>query len=1422
MPRRRCSSPINTTANNVITNNHSNNNHGRTISTSSSHHHHHHSTHNNLRCRGGRTNNGISPSRNRLLDTSQETQDCHVSSTTTNLMQEIQSFPIVTTLQLQQNDPELEADKKFIMSHPLYPLLALLLQQCELATARPDSPPPLDTFNTELISYIQRRMELQQQQQPERDHNDEDEMNELKSNSLKLNREKLNKNNEKYKSTEDIINMNDNSNTVKTTISSKYNTNHSLTNQIPTTTITNTITQTTNAISSINTTNKTNSVANVRNISDCFLSNNNVNNDISTNFVYNNNNDNRNRKSLRCDKSMDHKNNSSYVTNNDVDDPDTDDELRKLNCTFNDERRFQFLSNNTELNELIVKAIQVLRIHLLELHKVNELCKDFCSRYIYSLKSKFQSDPLIHDSQPSSPGESEAVSPVAPGCYNPRYPHHHHHHMLGPNLSCHPGPTDMIPPGYQRHLSSRLDDESLCGSSDVENLRSDCLHSNSLPNIRTGYDMNGSCYTPNFHMANYNSPYFMDKSIVQDGSVSCDESLSQLHSFLSPYGSTALNSAAFHASLDGLCVGGKQKRGVLPKRATQIMKQWLFQHLVHPYPTEDEKRHIAGQTNLTLLQVNNWFINARRRILQPMLDSSNFVPHGNNCNNVDGSSDRLSNSMGCNESHVISKKKKAATSRPSNNRFWPASLVAAAAIHPAAAGLVSSGSSNFTAAVNSGINITNSSHSVNANPNTTRTDCRISDGRPNSLDEVISDTSISSTPKQQAECAYTPQTYDSSSVTLPQSPGHNQNFDCKLSSDLWNLDTRMDLLNSQKFYFNLQSGVSSTKVRSNINDNTREMCNNKVLQNGTNSSSLSNHNPSFPSNPSHCLNPFSSTPTVSTDLTQIIPGKYDSIHENLSIKQSDETIIKRLTPLLMSSISSSSSSSTCSTSKDIDHCVDGVQQKQNNNNNNNRNGIIDKNYVINKSINNKTPVDNHLFRNEINHNNNDLIHVKSERNFHEFNPVLQNLPIESNNGKMNLLANRLLESDLINSNKNNNNSTSSSNGNNDNTNNTVNNNRDHLNTLNNNDSYGIQSQNDATVPMMMMNSSSNYPPNYSSMLLSHAQNYSNYLSNNMSNSNNLLSFDVHSNNLRYSHTNKDNNNNDSNNNNNNLNQLNYTSHSYPNIITNPTGRPNSEFNRSMDFSTSDVNDTPVTSFSTIPLHHQQRHDSLSPSIQQKTELPCYLTDQWSNITPISTNQFTHNLNTINQYTTFPSSWTNKLKNFNSSILQIDNGNIDSLSGSSDEDIQHHRHSHRHLASENEQFMHCLRGSALLNSNEETNTDQSSVLHSANHQLIYNLPNDMNNLNYTHTELDIQESLNSKSIYPVQYDQHHQHHHHHSQYDTTIPTGNVGDTCTENDDDGCDNNNNNSNDNNKSSLSFFKSPSTGVLTKSTSIFQYHNS
>uniref|UniRef100_A0A2C9KBJ5 Homeobox domain-containing protein n=1 Tax=Biomphalaria glabrata TaxID=6526 RepID=A0A2C9KBJ5_BIOGL len=71
-----------------------------------------------------------------------------------------------------------------------------------------------------------------------------------------------------------------------------------------------------------------------------------------------------------------------------------------------------------------------------------------------------------------------------------------------------------------------------------------------------------------------------------------------------------------------------KKRGIFPKVATNIMRAWLFQHLSHPYPSEEQKKQLAQDTGLTILQVNNWFINARRRIVQPMIDQSNRAGPG--------------------------------------------------------------------------------------------------------------------------------------------------------------------------------------------------------------------------------------------------------------------------------------------------------------------------------------------------------------------------------------------------------------------------------------------------------------------------------------------------------------------------------------------------------------------------------------------------------------------------------------------------------------------------------------------------------------------------------------------------------------------------------------------------------------------------
>ncbi|CEG64454.1 Putative Podospora anserina S mat genomic DNA chromosome 7, supercontig 1 [Rhizopus microsporus] len=64
----------------------------------------------------------------------------------------------------------------------------------------------------------------------------------------------------------------------------------------------------------------------------------------------------------------------------------------------------------------------------------------------------------------------------------------------------------------------------------------------------------------------------------------------------------------------------KRRRGNLPKAVTAILRDWLSKHKKHPYPTEEEKAALAAETNLNLNQISNWFINARRRILQPMLE----------------------------------------------------------------------------------------------------------------------------------------------------------------------------------------------------------------------------------------------------------------------------------------------------------------------------------------------------------------------------------------------------------------------------------------------------------------------------------------------------------------------------------------------------------------------------------------------------------------------------------------------------------------------------------------------------------------------------------------------------------------------------------------------------------------------------------
>lgn len=60
----------------------------------------------------------------------------------------------------------------------------------------------------------------------------------------------------------------------------------------------------------------------------------------------------------------------------------------------------------------------------------------------------------------------------------------------------------------------------------------------------------------------------------------------------------------------------KRHSNMYPDSVYNVLVSWVNSHRSNPYPSEGEKIAISKKTGLTILQINNWMSNARRRRLR--------------------------------------------------------------------------------------------------------------------------------------------------------------------------------------------------------------------------------------------------------------------------------------------------------------------------------------------------------------------------------------------------------------------------------------------------------------------------------------------------------------------------------------------------------------------------------------------------------------------------------------------------------------------------------------------------------------------------------------------------------------------------------------------------------------------------------------
>ncbi|XP_060169925.1 LOW QUALITY PROTEIN: BEL1-like homeodomain protein 5 [Lycium barbarum] len=114
----------------------------------------------------------------------------------------------------------------------------------------------------------------------------------------------------------------------------------------------------------------------------------------------------------------------------------------------------------------------------------------------------------------------------------------------------------------------------------------------------------------------------------------------------------------------------RPQRG-LPERAVSVLRAWLFEHFLHPYPKDSDKIMLAKQTGLTRSQVSNWFINARVRLWKPMVEEM-YMEEVKNNQEKNGLEENIVNKNEPNK-EVVGSKSSAPQEKPISSNIQDAS-----------------------------------------------------------------------------------------------------------------------------------------------------------------------------------------------------------------------------------------------------------------------------------------------------------------------------------------------------------------------------------------------------------------------------------------------------------------------------------------------------------------------------------------------------------------------------------------------------------------------------------------------------------------------------------------------------------------------------------------------------------------------------